>query len=75
MKVKADFTPRGNVHTVVEVTHKKDAKWPGAMLNFWDGEPNRGRYKLKLKSKRDRFRQAIAVSLLPSLESFDPKPP
>ncbi|MBW4510939.1 MAG: preQ(1) synthase [Scytonematopsis contorta HA4267-MV1] len=23
VKVKADFTPRGNVHTVVEVTHEK----------------------------------------------------
>ncbi|BAY32080.1 hypothetical protein NIES2107_39660 [Nostoc carneum NIES-2107] len=25
-KVKADFTPRGNVHTVVEVRHQKPAK-------------------------------------------------
>ncbi|MGB3754893.1 MAG: preQ(1) synthase [Rivularia sp. (in: cyanobacteria)] len=26
LTVKADFTPRGNVHTVVEVTHQKQVK-------------------------------------------------
>jgi 7-cyano-7-deazaguanine reductase len=26
VNIKGDFTPRGNVHTVIEVSHKKDSK-------------------------------------------------
>jgi hypothetical protein len=32
--VKGDFSPRGNVHTVVEVCHQRWLAIPGAIANW-----------------------------------------